>query len=314
MEIITQNNDALSLITKAEIDVQISTAKAFPRSIKTFLDKAMSIATISENVAESCSYALSRGGKTISGPSVRLAEIVASSYGNVRYGARIIANDGKKITAQGICHDLESNTSTTIEVSRSILQHEYKNGQKTGNMITMNEDMQIITGNAACAIALRNAIFKVIPSALVDDIYQKTKQLVAGTEQTLPAKREKAIQHLKGMGVKESQICAALDIKRVEDIDLEKLSVLRGMVSAINNGESTVKEMFDPEPENWKGSIDAPTTQQVEEFNRAKSFLESAEDRTALKNLLTKIPTERFHATQKEAWAALVADKEKLYK
>lgn len=293
MEVITQGNDSLSLITKAEIDIQISTAKAFPRSTKTFLDKAMSIATLSENVAESCSYALSRGGKTIAGPSVRLAEIVASAYGNIRYGARIIANDGKKITAQGVCHDLESNTSTTIEVSRSILQHEWKDNKKTGNMITMNEDMQIITGNAACAIAIRNAIFKVIPSALVDDIYQKTKQLVAGTEQTLPAKREKAIQHLKGMGVKESQICEALDIKRVEDIDLEKLSILRGMVSAINNGESTVKEMFDPEPANWK---EATKKEQSEAFQRTMKFIETTtfENIQELRKFVSNVPVEQF--------------------
>lgn len=307
MEVIQQNSDALSLITKAEIDMQISTAKAFPRSIKSFLDRAMSIATISESVAESCGYALSRGGKTIQGPSVRLAEIVASSYGNIRYGARVIHNDGKKITAQGICHDLESNTSTTIEVSRSILQHEWKNGEKTGNMITMNEDMQVITGNAACAIALRNAIFKVIPSALVDNIYEETKKLVAGTIQTLPAKRDKAISVLRDMGVKEEQICNVLEIKRIEDIDLEKLSILRGMVSAIKNGESTVKELFDPEPmENWKSNTKERLS---DDFKRSVEFLQACVSKLDLSNLQTKIPTERFSEHEKKEWTSLFQEK-----
>lgn len=312
MEIIQQTNDALSLITKAEIDMQISTAKAFPRSIRTFLDKAMSIATISESVAESCGYSLPpRGNKIISGPSVRLAEIVASSYGNVRYGARVISNDGKKITAQGVCHDLESNTSTTIEVSRSILQHEWKNGVKTGNMVTMNEDMQIIVGNAASSIALRNAIFKVIPAALVDDIYKKTKELVAGTEQTLPAKREKAINHLKGMGVKEAQICDALDIKRVEDIDLEKLSILRGMVAAINNGESTVKEMFDPEPvKNWK---ETAAGELREEFRRSKTFVEGCYTLEALEKLISSVPVDRFNEAEKDEWEKAIELKRKSF-
>ena len=56
---------SLSLITKAEIDVQISTAKAFPRSMKMFLNRAESMATVSEDVAASCSYALPRGGKSL---------------------------------------------------------------------------------------------------------------------------------------------------------------------------------------------------------------------------------------------------------
>lgn len=227
---------ALSLITKAEIDIQISTAKAFPRSLKMFLDKAMSMATVSESVAESCSYALPRGGKSLEGPTVRLAEIVCSSYGNIRAGARVIANDGKTVTAQGICHDLETNYCVTVEVKRKITD---KNGK------TYNEDMQVVTGNAACAIAYRNAVFKVVPTALVSDVYDKTKQVARGTEATLPAKRKKALDYLHSIKVTDKQICEVLEIKKVEDIDLDKLDTLRGMVTLIKNGESTVKDLFE---------------------------------------------------------------------
>lgn len=231
------NNESLSLITKAEIDMQISTAKAFPRSIKMFLDKAMSIATVSEEVAASCAYALPRGGKTLEGPSVRLAEIVSSSYGNIRSGSRVIANDGKWITAQGVCHDLESNTAITIEVKRKITD-------KTGK--TYNEDMQTVTGNAACAIAFRNAVFKVIPAALVNDIYEKVKEVAKGTAETLVARRAKAVKYFTDQGIKEPQICAVLEIKKIDDIDLDKLSILRGMVTLIKNNESTLDELFNP--------------------------------------------------------------------
>lgn len=236
---IIQNNTALELITKAEIDVQISTAKAFTRSITTFLQKATSIATVSEEVAQSCNYALPRGGKTLEGPTVRLAEIVCSTYGNIRSGARVIANDGKTITAQGICHDLETNNCVTVEVKRRITDSKGK---------TYNEDMQTVTGNAACAIAYRNAVFKVIPSALVSEVYEATKEVARGTAETLPKRRDKAVSYLTSLGVTEKQILDVLELKKIEDIDLDKLSVLRGMVTLIKNGESTVKDLFDPEP------------------------------------------------------------------
>src|ERR1035437_7249180 len=100
MQVVAQ--DALSLITKAEMDTQISTAKAFPRSLKIFMDKALSMATLNEDIAASCNYAVPRGGKPMEGKSVRLAVIICSSYGNIRSGARVIANDGKTVTAQGI--------------------------------------------------------------------------------------------------------------------------------------------------------------------------------------------------------------------
>lgn len=230
---------SLSLITKAEIDVQISTAKAFPRSMKMFLNRAESMATVSEDVAASCSYALPRGGKSLEGPTVRLAEIICSTYGNIRAGARVISNDGKTVTAQGICHDLESNYCVTVEVKRKITD---KHGK------TYNEDMQVVTGNAACAVAYRNAVFKVVPYALVNDVYDKAKMVARGTAETLPARREKALVYLRGLKVTDQQICDVLEIKKVEDIDLDKLDVLRGMCTLIRNGESTVKDLFDTNP------------------------------------------------------------------
>lgn len=228
--------DALSLITKAEIDVQISTAKAFPRSLKQFIDRAMSMATLTEDIAASCSYALPRGGKSLEGPSVRLAEIVCSSYGNIRAGARVIANDGKTITAQGICHDLETNNSVTVEVKRSIVGKDGK---------TFREDMQVVTGNAACAIAYRNAVFKVVPAALISEVYDRAQEVARGTAETLVKRRDKALEYFRSLKVTDKQICDALGIKKVEDIDLEKLSVLTGMRAAIKNNEATVQSLFE---------------------------------------------------------------------
>lgn len=228
--------DSLSLITKAEIDVQISTAKAFPRSLKKFIDKATSMATLTEEIAASCIYALPRGGKPIEGPSVRLAEIVCSAYGNIRAGARVISNDGKNITAQGICHDLETNSCVTIENKRRITG---KSGQ------TFNEDMQTVTGNAACAIAYRNAVFKVVPAALIQPIYEAAKDVARGTLETLVKRRDKALAYFREHKVTDAQICEALDIVKVEDIDLDKLATLTGMKSALKNGETNIKDLFE---------------------------------------------------------------------
>ena len=227
--------EALSLITKAEIDMQISTAKAFPRSLKNFIDKAITMVSLSEDVAESCIYSLPRSGKTLEGPSVRLAEIVTASYGNIRSGARVIADDGKIITAQGICHDLETNNSVTVEVKRRVTN-------KQG--VRFNDDMIVVAGNAACAIAYRNAVLKIVPAALITPIYNSAKEIIKGTVATLPTKRKQALEFFKSKGVKDEQICESLDIKRIEDIDIEKLFTLRTMATALKNSESTVEEMF----------------------------------------------------------------------
>ena len=149
------NAETLAALTRSEIDVQVATAHQYPRNLSRVLNNIETLATMDEDVAGSCFYTLRRQGKVIEGPSVRMAEIIASSWGNLRVQARIISNDGKMITAQGICHDLESNYATSTEVKRRITD---KNGK------TFSEDMQVVTGNAACAIAMRNALFKVVPA------------------------------------------------------------------------------------------------------------------------------------------------------
>lgn len=93
--------EMLSAINKSEVDIQVSTAKAYPRDVEQSLKRIKQLATIDNETAENCFYALKRGDTFIEGPSVRLAEIIGCAWGNLRVQARIIGNDGKFITAQG---------------------------------------------------------------------------------------------------------------------------------------------------------------------------------------------------------------------
>lgn len=273
------SNESLYLLTKAEIDTAISTAKAFPRSLKKFLDKATSMATLTEDIAASCSYSLPRGGRSLDGPSVRLAEIVCASYTNIRAGARVIANDGKTITAQGICHDLENNNSVTVEVKRKITD---KQGR------TFSEDMQVVTGNAACAIAYRNAVFKVVPAALINDVYEKAKEVARGTAETLIVRRDKALAYFRNLKVTDAQICEVLGIVKVEDIDLDNLSTLTGMRAAIKNGEATVQSLFE------KVAEEEITAQALMDLLTEKSDLLSDKEKEDATRIITKKESESY--------------------
>ncbi len=92
-------NDALGAIERAQVDVQISTARKYPRTLSAVKQRMLSFATLDEETAASCFYTLParRGGddKPIQGPSVRMAEIALASYQHVKAGSRIIADDGK---------------------------------------------------------------------------------------------------------------------------------------------------------------------------------------------------------------------------
>ena len=222
-------------IAQIEIDSQVATAKQYPRDLKKCTENAMFLATSSQEIAESCMYVLPRGNKTIEGPSVRLAEIIASQFQNLRTGYRIVSNDGKKITAEAVCHDLENNYRHTTQVDRKITD---RNGK------TYNEDMQVVTGNAAGAIAHRNSLFKVIPTALVAPIYEAVKKKAKGDNSTLETRVKSAVAWFYTKGIKSEVICEYLSIISIDEIDLDMLQVLSGMKTAVTVDKADVKELF----------------------------------------------------------------------
>jgi hypothetical protein len=231
--------DAVEAISRAEIDIQISTAKKYPRDLNKVLNQIETFATMDTETAEDCFYALRRGkgedAKVIEGLSVRFAEIITSAWGNIRVATRIIGNDGKMITAQGMCHDLENNVATSVEVHRRITD---KNGK------TFSDDMVVVTGNAASAIAYRNAVLKVIPKAITKKIVERTKQVAIGKALDIETSRTNCLANYKRAGVDEKMICEYLEIKSIQDIDKERLFELKGLWNAIKEGSTTVKETF----------------------------------------------------------------------
>ena len=226
---------ALEAVDRASIDMQIATAKKYPRSVDKALKEALTLATLDEETAASMFYALPRSGKTIEGPSARLAEVMAYTWGNLRVDADIVAEDRTTVTAMGTCFDLEKNVAVRVRVKRRITD---KKGQR------YNEDMIGVTSNAAISIALRNCVFKVIPAALTRRIYGEARTASLGKGGTITQKRQNALEWFGKMGVTEAQVFEALGVRGMDDIGQEELITLRGLKTAIKDGETTVEQAF----------------------------------------------------------------------
>ncbi len=225
----------VATLNRSEIDQQIATAKKYPRSVTNFIKRATELVSLNESIAQQCIYALPRDGKVIEGPSARMAEVIFNAWGNSRAGARVVSDTGDFITAQGVFQDLEQNTAITFEVQRRITD---KNGRR------YKPDMIGVTGNAAASIALRNAILKGIPKAYWEGIYKKARSVVAGDIKTLANKRADAIQAFVIYGINEAQILAKLGKAGIADINTDDLVLLFGMLTAIQEGDTTPEQAF----------------------------------------------------------------------
>ena len=233
---IPANLDSMAaVLNKSEIDMQIATAKRFPRSVARFIAEATELATLNEQVASGCMYALPRDGKKIEGPSARFAEIVLSCWTNCRAGGRVVAEERDFVVAQGSLMDLERNTAVAFETKRRITTSD---GRRYG------DDMIGVTGNAAVAIVFRNAVLKGIPKAFWLPVYEAVRKTIIGEASTLKERREAMLADFMKMGVTGQMIFDLLSVKGIEDVGGEEMLTLKGLFTAIKDGDTTVDQAF----------------------------------------------------------------------
>ena len=236
---IAPDASTIALLNSSDIDMQIATAHKYPRSITAFRKEVYELVTLSETIADECFYALPRKEdgriKMIEGPSARFAEIIGSCWGNARVAARVIADKGEFIVSQGLFHDLQRNWQVAFEVERRVTS-------KSGNRYSA--DMIAVTGNAASSIALRNAILKGIPKALWSDLYESARRTAAGDVKTLPTRRTTLFEALRKLGITDEQVFAKLNIVGIDDVGLDEITTLKGMMTAIKEGDTTIEQAF----------------------------------------------------------------------
>jgi hypothetical protein len=235
---------ALEATERASIDIQISTAKRYPRSLQQFKKRAIAMATIDEETAESCLYRRPVGKKKTAkgwepeyaeGMSVRMAEIVGACYGNLRVYATLVEQPAEYVRARGMAIDLETNFASSSEVIESTLKQDGA---------PYSPRMRVVVAKATLAKARRDATFQVVPKALAKPIENEVRQVLLGSKETLEKRRQRLASWITKTGLDERRVYAAVGIEGPADLTAEKLEVLTGLRTAIKDNETTLDEAF----------------------------------------------------------------------
>lgn len=228
-------------VERANVDSQVATAKRYPRDIRRSIDNSVVMATMNQETAQTCSYALPSGGKPITGPSVHLAKIIVSNWGNMRTEAKVVQITDKQVISRGTCWDLETNVASAFEVRRSIIG---KNGQR------FSDDMITVTGNAANSIAYRNAVFAVIPKAITDRVYYAAQKFITGdlsdSDKLLKVRTGVMNNFKNNYGITEEEVVKMCGKQTVNQIGADEISMLMGTIQALKDGDTTVDELMKP--------------------------------------------------------------------
>ncbi|OXS74892.1 hypothetical protein B1B04_08345 [Lysinibacillus sp. KCTC 33748] len=225
-----------------EVKGQIFMAKSFPRNIyeaeKRILDACKRF-----SLADAALYSYPRGGTNVTGPSIRLAEVLAQNWGNISFGVKELEQRNGESTAMAFCWDLETNTrqEKTFTVKHSI---KTKKGLK---ILSDPRDIYEKVANDG-ARRLRSCILSIIPGDVVEKALKECEVTMQGNNtEPLKDRLANALKLLKEyFKVTQEMVEDKFGYKTSEFTERDYVD-LGKIYNSLCDGMSKVEDWFDKE-------------------------------------------------------------------
>jgi len=241
---IADDDTAMAVVSAGEIarvQGQIISAKKFPRDETMSYQKILT-ACRRESLAKTAMYSYPRGGSIVRGPSIRLAEQLARSWGNLDTGIRELSQIDGESVVEAYCLDLETNYRSSIIFS-------VKHVRKTKTKTSILDDPRDIYEHVANMASRRKraCILAVIPADI-------TEGAIAACEETIiGGGSEPLIDRLRNMVVMfqeldETVTQEMLEKKlayKIEDATKSDLTDLGSIYNSIKDGMTKRLDWFE---------------------------------------------------------------------
>jgi hypothetical protein len=244
-------------------------AKRFPRNqseaYSNIVDSCKRI-----TLAESAIYSYPKGGQTVSGPSIRLAEELIRIWGNAEYGIRELSQGDGFSEMESFAWDLQTNVYSS---QRFNVTHKRFTRQGVVDL-TDSRDIYELTANQG-ARRLRARILAILPPDLVEMAVEQCKNTLK-TQKVDKKTLDKMISVLESHKITQDMICKRFS-KAISDLTQDDVVELRGIYNSIKDNQSSAKDWFPVKGEPAKSADPV--------YERALSVIESCETVAELDSL-----------------------------
>lgn len=223
----------------AEVQAAVVMARRFPRDEIRAVEKIRN-ACSRPTLAESAVYQYSRGGSDVSGPSIRLAEAIASSWGNLQFGVREVEQRNGESTCEAFAWDVESNTRVVKTFKVSHVRHT----KKGDTILTDPRDIYEMVANQG-ARRVRACILGIIPGDVVEDAVRQCETTLNAKADTTPEGLKKVAGAFAQYGVTVKQLEARIQ-RRWDSITAAQVVGLRKIIVSLRDGMSKPDDWFEP--------------------------------------------------------------------
>jgi len=249
-----------------EVQAAMVVAKRFPRDEFTAFNKIMT-ACERKSLAESAIYSFPRGATKITGPSIRLAEVLALNWGNIDFGIMELEQKNGESTVMSYAWDLETNTRRQMLFT---VKHERKAGGTIKKLDDPRDIYEMVANNGARR--LRACILAIIPGDIVDAAEEKCKHtLTTGNSKPLVDRVRDAIVKFDkeySVSIKMLEDYIGCNVEAFTEQDYLKLG---GVIKALRDGMAKRDDYFDIRP--TATNVVSKTATEFEDLN--KSFEEA---------------------------------------
>lgn len=228
-----QANRAMS-----EVQGQIVMAKKFPRDEFKALEQIKRSCSRMK-LAEKARYQYPRGGQTVTGPSIRLAEVIAQSWGNLDFGIRELEQKNGESTVEAYCWDLQTNTRQT-----KIFTVKHERGTKQGiKKLDDPRDVYELVANQGSR-RVRACILGIIPSDIVEEALDACKKTLAGSNEVPFQDRIRKMVDAFSKLTISSEMLEEKAKKKLKDFTIDDLVEMLDIFNSIKDGMSKPRDWF----------------------------------------------------------------------
>ncbi len=222
-----------------EVQAAMIIAKKFPRDQHAAYSRIMAACERSK-LAEAASYDYPKGKTMVTGPTIRLAEVMAQNWGNLDFGIKELSQDGSGSEVQAYAWDMETNVrqSKTFIVPHKMKAH--------GSFKTLSDPRDIYEHVANMgARRLRACILGVIPGDIVDAAVIKCEEtLTKGDGKPVEDRVRDMLARFKDLEISQELIEQRLQHKTTA-IVRSQLVELGKIYNSIKDGMSKRSDWFD---------------------------------------------------------------------
>lgn len=221
-----------------EVQAAMVVAKRFPRDQFQAYNRILE-ACKRPSLASSAEYAYPRGGTMITGPSIRLAEVLANNWGNIQSGIVELSRGNGFSEVLAYAWDLETNTRKVMQFQ---VRHERetKKGTKT---LEGSRDIYELVANQG-ARRLRACILSVIPGDIVDAARKRCDETLKKGGEPLEDRIRKMVVAFSELGVTTEMLEKRLQHK-MESTIVQELVGLGKIYQSLKDGMAKREDFFD---------------------------------------------------------------------